>query len=77
MMDEILNYSSDTSDEIEDELEASFGVTHNNNHINNNGSFIEQKVLSTQDVFGMMKREMKLVQDVTDVSQSYQISDHR
>lgn len=67
-MDEFYEISSESSNEDDEEEEndshASF-VIHNNN-----GSFIDRKVLSTQEVYDMMQKETNKVCDIADVSES-------
>jgi len=63
-MSDLYETSSESSlSEDENESQASFTVTHNNN-----GSFTESKVLSTQEVFEIMQKETRNVCDIADVS---------
>lgn len=55
--------SFDSEDDEDNYSQVDLSMTHNNN-----GSLIEQQVLSTQQVFQMMERQMKKVMDVTAVS---------
>lgn len=72
-MDDIVDVTSDTSspsltletdsDSEVEYLQPDMSVIHNNN-----GSLIDQEVLTTQQVFELMERQMNKVMDVTGVS---------
>jgi hypothetical protein len=63
-MDDFIDVSSDSDEDENNSQILNFSITDNNN-----GSFTDHKVLSTQQVYTLMEHEMKSVQDVvTDVS---------